>query len=40
MHPWRAKDSRDEVLRSADFIRFTTEEGKRLPGTDRQSPPS
>src|SRR5919199_5282542 len=26
------KDSRDEVLRSADFIRFTAEEGKRLYG--------
>ncbi|MHA6794471.1 aldehyde dehydrogenase family protein [Pseudonocardia bannensis] len=26
------KDSRDEVLRSADFIRFTAEEGKRIVG--------
>ncbi|HKC74530.1 MAG TPA: NADP-dependent glyceraldehyde-3-phosphate dehydrogenase [Chloroflexota bacterium] len=26
------KDSREEVLRSADFIRFTAEEGKRLHG--------
>jgi glyceraldehyde-3-phosphate dehydrogenase (NADP+) len=26
------KDSRDEVIRSADFIRFTAEEGKRIVG--------
>jgi glyceraldehyde-3-phosphate dehydrogenase (NADP+) len=26
------KDSRDEVMRSADFIRFTAEEGKRIVG--------